>query len=453
MSGDVWGYYAALGLPPGSPIDAVRSAYRRLAKECHPDTPGCSDGGDRFRVITEAYEQLSDSDYKAQYDRQTETSVEHDHTSRPRIEPIRCEGCGKVTAQPRRLLFWRITSFVVASHKGPVHRILCEACAVSEQWKSTIWTSLLGWWGVPWGPIWAIGYGFTNALGGTRDNEIDEKLMWQNALAFAAQGNGEIAVGLGNILRKSDDTEIGQTSAEIIRFFSERGVDPGLTLKKAWQPSLLRQAGLLLTAFAIPLGLLGVILISEARTSRGSYGPATTATDQAFDQTFGPTASTASVESAPEEPAVPPEPLCVSSPANGEILVDHLGVKEGHRIEIDNGMHGDAIIKVRNAFNGRTVASFFVSRGASAALERIPDGTYKIQYAVGDKLKANCRSFVADGSASASEFPDSETLQTRYEEEFDGTRIIRSRLSYTLYPVTSGNVHPSGVDLSDFDKP
>lgn len=45
----------ALGLEPGcSPAD-VQAAYRRLARECHPDAGG---DADRFRQVREAYEAL-----------------------------------------------------------------------------------------------------------------------------------------------------------------------------------------------------------------------------------------------------------------------------------------------------------------------------------------------------------------------------------------------------------
>ena len=219
---DPRGYYAALGLEPGASITAVKNSFRSRAKECHPDRGNVKDGGHEFRIISEAYEFLSDPQLKEAYDRasiETPPPSEEDVAEQHSIEPVSCNVCGKVTALPRRLAFWRITSFLFASHRTPIQKIYCRTCASKEEWKSVIWTSLLGWWGVPWGPIWTIGHGVTNALGGTRDAEVDEALLWQNALAFASRGDGSLAVGLGNILRKSNNAQLAQNSADLIRFF------------------------------------------------------------------------------------------------------------------------------------------------------------------------------------------------------------------------------------------
>ena len=48
--------YAVLGVTPEATDDEVKSAYRRLAAEHHPDR--ASDGGDRFRQVKDAYEAL-----------------------------------------------------------------------------------------------------------------------------------------------------------------------------------------------------------------------------------------------------------------------------------------------------------------------------------------------------------------------------------------------------------
>lgn len=461
MSADARGYYSTLGLNPGAPIDAVRSAYRQLAKECHPDRPTCVDGGQRFRRIDEAYDALSDPAFKAAYDSGTGIRPPNETAapSPPKVEPIRCEVCGRITAQPRRLAFWRVTSFILASQKTPIQRIFCQDCAAKEQWKSTIWTGLLGWWGIPWGPIWSIGHGLTNAFGGTRERTVDDALSWQNAVAFAARGEGALAIGLSNILRKSENAEIAQQAADIIRFFSGRGFEAKTTLKDVWKHSLARTAALSVIVFAAPAIVLSLIyfpLANEFRSSSaGTPGLNDSAGTDALDQTFGPNAPAPSgvVPASQLTPSPPPEPPCDSPPSNGQVLVDHRGQSaDGHHLKIENGTAGDAIIKIRRA-DGRTMSSFFVARGQTATLTRIPDGNYTVQYASGDKLAKNCRTFVVDDSASANEFPGSESLQTRYEEGFDGTSVVHSELTYTLYPVPGGTVHPNRVDMSDFNKP
>jgi hypothetical protein len=407
------------------------------------------DCGERFREITAAYEALSDEKFKLWYDTEPEESQHHEgQEADSAYDFVRCQECGKITAQARHIVFWRVTSFVLASHKQPVQKIYCRPCAGKEQWKSVFWTGFVGWWGIPWGPIWSVGYGFANALGGRRNANIDEALMWQNAAAFASRGDGAIAVGLCNRLRKSDNTQIAGASADIIRFFKERGIDPSTNVKDVWSQSLERTALLLCAAFILPLTVILLLFIESANSSpsTSSNSEPVTVRVPAVDEVSG----LQTTEAAPEAP--PPVPTCATPPENGEVLVDRRPASEGHRLEIENGTAGDAIVKVRDGVTGKLLASFFVNRGATAQLENVPDGTYQIQYALGDKLAKNCHSFVNDGTASANKFPDLDQLQTRYEETPDGTRIIHQVLSYTLYSVPGGNVRPSDIDMTDFDK-
>ena len=63
-------YYDLLGLTRGADDAAIKAAYRRLAKECHPDRHGgCTDQEARFKSISEAYECLKDPQKRAAYDR------------------------------------------------------------------------------------------------------------------------------------------------------------------------------------------------------------------------------------------------------------------------------------------------------------------------------------------------------------------------------------------------
>ena len=63
-------YYELLGVPRGADDGAIKAAYRRLAKECHPDRHGgCSKQEARFKAINEAYDCLKDPQKRAAYDR------------------------------------------------------------------------------------------------------------------------------------------------------------------------------------------------------------------------------------------------------------------------------------------------------------------------------------------------------------------------------------------------
>jgi len=51
-------HFATLGLSQSATDDEIRSAYRRLAAESHPDTSASADAAERFRDVKEAYEGL-----------------------------------------------------------------------------------------------------------------------------------------------------------------------------------------------------------------------------------------------------------------------------------------------------------------------------------------------------------------------------------------------------------
>ena len=62
-------YYDVLGVPRDASQDDVRRAYRKLAREYHPDLNSEPDAEERFKELGEAYEVLSDSDKRERYDR------------------------------------------------------------------------------------------------------------------------------------------------------------------------------------------------------------------------------------------------------------------------------------------------------------------------------------------------------------------------------------------------
>ena len=62
-------YYEELGIDRGADESAIKSAYRRLAKQYHPDmNPGDTEAEARFKAVNEAYAVLSDPEKKARYD-------------------------------------------------------------------------------------------------------------------------------------------------------------------------------------------------------------------------------------------------------------------------------------------------------------------------------------------------------------------------------------------------
>ncbi|MBN1680550.1 MAG: molecular chaperone DnaJ [Anaerolineae bacterium] len=62
-------YYDVLGVQRTASKNDIKQAFRRLARQYHPDVSDAPDAEERFKAINEAYTVLSDDDKRATYDR------------------------------------------------------------------------------------------------------------------------------------------------------------------------------------------------------------------------------------------------------------------------------------------------------------------------------------------------------------------------------------------------
>jgi len=62
-------YYEVLGVERGANADQIRKAYRKLARQYHPDMNKAPDAAKKFNEVQEAYDVLSDQEKRKSYDR------------------------------------------------------------------------------------------------------------------------------------------------------------------------------------------------------------------------------------------------------------------------------------------------------------------------------------------------------------------------------------------------
>lgn len=91
-------YYALLGVPNDADPDAIRHAFRALARQYHPDA-GHESSADKFRDLVTAYETLIDRDRRRQYDRSLRGVAVPVARG---VEPLRADPAPEPMVGPRR---------------------------------------------------------------------------------------------------------------------------------------------------------------------------------------------------------------------------------------------------------------------------------------------------------------------------------------------------------------
>ncbi len=246
FSRDPKGYYAMLDVTADADAEEIKSAFRTKAKRLHPDINPSPIAAKQFQRLSEAYEALSDPAKRKSYDakaggpekkKETKakasarpsgedkaktTSAEETKTERPQkkpqprteqksanpkganqdskpstktqAKPETCQ-CGKVTAQPRYIVFDMVAGKGRRVDRRPVAGVFCRTCADKAALKASFITWLAGWWAFPNGPKETIKALWNNIRGGRKPADRNTRLLIRQALAFRDKGDLTLARG------------------------------------------------------------------------------------------------------------------------------------------------------------------------------------------------------------------------------------------------------------------
>jgi hypothetical protein len=185
-------HYTVLGVDRDASERAIQAAYRKLARQWHPDLNGDSDAAGRFAAVSQAYAIIGNRERRETYNRSMRSSGAE--AQQPVLtQPIRCTECGDVTAQPRILMFRSTIGVLIWNRVQRVEGVYCARCARHTGMSASFVTAIGGWWAVPVGPVIAAWCIMANAMGGSRRPKADRRFALVNAQAFLERSNHELA--------------------------------------------------------------------------------------------------------------------------------------------------------------------------------------------------------------------------------------------------------------------
>lgn len=457
------GYYAVLGLAASCTGEEIKTAYRRRAMDLHPDRNPGTDTTQKFQFLNEAYAVLSGSTSRAEYDHGAASSPVEETAPLQVPDPIVCSSCGKISAQPRIVVFKSVKSFLVVTIRKPIAGVFCSDCAQKQAIKASATTWLLGWWGFPWGPIYTAQALISNMFGGVEPPLDNAKMLGYQAYYFYSTGRPDLAQSLAEsairYCKKIPETfakkgavesERNQLIDNLNAFISGLDNTPkAKRLKNSW--------GMIHGRFFVHLGAMAAVtatitlLVMNAPTSHYSppRGPMpyssqalpATSTNESTSQAKPAKVSTSEAHNAAAKQAAYVRPKAAPNgrawPTKAAYLAGEPQTHAtGHsELTIDNGRNSSDVQLKLVALEGnlaRPARQIFVPAHSQFTIKNLTTGTYDVRYRD-----------LSSGGLSRSE-------AMHLTETTTQGGIQYSSFTLTLYKVSNGNAKTYSLAEDEF---
>jgi len=188
--------YTVLGVSRTASQSEIRIAYLHLLQIHHPDHSSDPRASSMTAEIVSAYAVLGDPAKRASYDAEQAmpdpAQPGFKEAARSPLPEVTCIRCGVQNSTLRSAIFYWVMSFVIVTQRHTRTAVWCDKCRFKEAVKWSLISGGIGWFGFPWGPIYACQAMFHNAAGGKKNTEVctlrkpNKKLV---IIVLQAEGN------------------------------------------------------------------------------------------------------------------------------------------------------------------------------------------------------------------------------------------------------------------------
>lgn len=243
---DALGYYKILQIGYDADDEAIKNAYRQLAKQWHPDSNPSEQAAEMFKQISEAYGILSDENSRAVYN---VLSLAYDKNNYPDMKELKLATDGVEDVNLKVVDLYINNAWFSGCQRQHIQKPVtyAGACRMIRDAAKTNW--LKGWWHYKTFivNIWAIMHNLVSPI----SNKESLKMLLGNMIAHKQQGNNEKSLQCGELACGY----LNEEEKSVVRKFLSPLGNVSL-MPKTWS-----QGGLLINQLGYFIAVMGLVVL------------------------------------------------------------------------------------------------------------------------------------------------------------------------------------------------